>query len=76
MVLKKVERRTIASIKIIVLEYAMKPPLEGTWVIFCWVCTGGFSEPIIAYYFFVNYRLYLCPVLGKTGMEWEPYVKY
>ena len=25
MVLKKVERRTIASIKIIVLEYAMKP---------------------------------------------------
>ena len=48
----------IFLLKIIVLEYAMKSPfppplpLEGTWVIFCWVCTGGFSEAIIAYYFF------------------------
>ena len=32
--------------------------------------------PIIAYYFVVNYRLYLCPLLGKSGMEWEPFVKY
>ena len=38
-----------------------------------WVCTGGFSEPIIVYYFFVNYRLRLCPLFG---MEWETYVKY
>ena len=23
-----------------------KPPLEGTWVIFCWVCAADFSEPL------------------------------
>ena len=31
--------------------------------------------PIIAY-FAVNYGLHLCLLLGKTGMEWERFVKY
>ena len=23
-----------------------------------------------------SYRPHLCPLLGKTGMEWEPFIKY
>ena len=76
------ERRTITSIKVVVLEDVMKPPFppppppRGSRVHGSFFAgPGGFSEPIIAYYFFVNYRLHLCPLSGKTGMEWEPYVK-
>ena len=60
------ERRTITSIKIIVLEYVMKPPfppplpprLEGTWVIFCWA--WWLLRTYYSLLFFVNYRLHLC----------------
>ena len=24
----------------------------------------------------VNYRPHLYPLLGKTGMDWEPFIKY
>ena len=34
---------------------------------------------ILAYvlaYVLASYRPHLCPLLGKTGMEWEPFNKY
>ena len=27
-------------------------------------------------YVVANYRSHLCPLLGRTGMEWEPFIKY
>ena len=27
-------------------------------------------------YIVANYRPYLCPLFGKTGMEWEQFIKY
>ena len=27
-------------------------------------------------YVVANYRPHLCPLLGKTGMDWEPFIKY
>ena len=32
------------------------------------------ETPTLAYDV-ASYRPYLCPVLGKTGMEWEPFIK-
>ena len=30
----------------------------------------------ISAYVVVNYRPHLYPLLGKTGMDWEPFIKY
>ena len=62
--LKKIESRTIASIETIALEYVMEKPPQGGY-------TGHFSLSILAYVV-ANNRPHLCPLLGKTGMEWEP----
>ena len=32
------------------------------------------ETPTLAYDV-VSYRPHLCPLLGKTGMEWEPFIK-
>ena len=32
------------------------------------------ETPTLAYDV-ASYRPHLCPVLGKTGMEWEPFIK-
>ena len=77
--LKKIESRTIASIEIIALEYVMESPTGGE------VHGSFFSGYVqlasqnlcrISIYVVASYRPRLCPLLGKTGMDLEPLIKY
>ena len=73
--LKKIESRTIASIETIALEYVMeKPPGGGVHGSFFAEYVQLASQNLchVLAYVVANNRPHLCPLLGKTGMEWEP----
>ena len=77
--LKKIESITIASIELIALEYVMEGPPGGE------VHESFFTGYVqlapqnlcrISTYVVASYRSHLCPLLGKTGMDLEPFIKY
>ena len=75
-----IESRTIASIEIMVLEYVMETPPGGGEVLGSffagYVQLASQNLSLILDYIVANYRPNLCTLLGKPGMEWEPFIKY
>ena len=67
------ESRTIAGIEIIVLEYEMEiPPGEKYMSHFLLgMCSWLLRTSVV-----FQPRPHLCPLLRKTGMDWEPFIKY
>ena len=63
-----------------VLEYVMETPPRGGGVLGSflagYVQLASQNLCLILDYIVANYRPNLCPLLGKTGMEWEPFIKY
>ena len=72
--LKKIESRTIASIETIALEYVMETPRGGVHGSFFAEYVQLASQNLchVLAYVVANNRPHLCPLLGKTGMGWEP----
>ena len=64
-----------------VLEYVMEtPPGEGGEFLGSffagYVQLASQNLSFILDYIVANYRPNLCTLLGKPGMEWEPFIKY
>ena len=75
---KKIESRTIASVEIIVLGYVMETLGGGIHGSFFagYVQLASQNLCRILAYVVANYRPHLCLLLGKTRMDWEPFIKY
>ena len=61
------------------LEYEMETPPGGGYMghFFAgYVQLASQNLCRILAYVLASYRPHLCPLLGKTGMEWEPFNKY